>query len=392
VGLSLKETPGGQKVHPPAAINPLAARQGVKKLMNKPVDLRSDTVTRPSAAMRQAMFECEVGDDCIDVDPTVEELQNLAAELLGKEAAIFMPSGTMTNQVALRVHCQPGDEFLSEAECHILNYEQAAYAQLSGLAAHPIAGPDCVLNVEQLEGHIQPDNESFPRTRLLCLENTHNRAGGKVLPLDSVVAATAWAHQHGLRTHLDGARLFNAVAASGVAADEWCKNFDTVSICFSKGLGAPVGSALVGSKELITQARRHRKAFGGGMRQAGVIAAAALYALQNNRQRLAEDHQHTQLLAEAIRQAEGLELVGDEAETNMAIFHVSSDLGTARQFAAQLEVNGVQTLALGPNRVRAVTHLDVDRQQVERAAAAILETAEQLATGSVEPANEGAQY
>ena len=254
------------------------------------IDLRSDTVTRPTPAMRQAIAEAEVGDDVIDVDPTIERLQARTAEILGKEAAIFMPSGSMTNQIAIRVHCQPGDEFLCEEQCHVYNYEQAAFAQLSGLVARTIPGKYGVLHLDQLRGMIRPEGDHLVRTRLVCLENTHNRGGGTVWPYQQLVDICQWARDNQLKTHLDGARLFNAEAASGIAAIEWSQHFDSVSICFSKGLGAPVGSALAGSKPFIQAARRARKLFGGGMRQAGVLAAAALYALEHHRERLVEDH------------------------------------------------------------------------------------------------------
>jgi threonine aldolase len=360
--------------------------------MTSPIDLRSDTVTRPGKAMRQAIMDAEVGDDTIDVDPTVQQLEQLVAELLGKEAAIFMPSGTMTNQVALRLHCRPGEEFLCEAECHIVNYEQGGYAQLSGLVPRTVTGDNGVLRQQQLAGLIRPENEHFTRTRLVCLENTHNRGGGSVQPWETVVEICDWAHEQGLRTHLDGARLFNAVTATGIPADQWGEHFDTVSICFSKGLGAPVGSALVGSDALIREARRHRKLFGGGMRQAGVIAAGALYALQHNRERLLEDHQHAQLLAEAVHEAEGLELVGDRAETNMVIFQVDPQLATAAEFVGVLAENGVQMLAIDADRVRAVTHLDVHAEQIDRATGVIVTSAQNLADGSQSPVNDGAQY
>ena len=360
--------------------------------MTNLIDLRSDTVTRPGPAMRQAIMDADVGDDTIDVDPTVEQLEQLAAALLGKEAAIFMPSGTMTNQVALRLHCRPGEEFLCESECHILNYEQGAYAQLSGLVPRPVTGDNGVLQPQQLAGLIRPENEHFTRTRLVCLENTHNRGGGSIQPLDTVVEICEWAHDHELQTHMDGARLFNAVAATGIPADQWAAHFDTVSICFSKGLGAPVGSALAGSEVLIREARRHRKLFGGGMRQAGVIAAGALYALQHNRERLLEDHQHAQVLADAVCQAEGLEVVGGEAETNMVIFQVDPKMATAAEFVGVLAENGVQTLAIASDRVRAVTHLDVHAKQIEDAAGVIVASAKNLADGSQAPVNDGAQY
>ncbi len=331
-------------------------------------DLRSDTVTRPTAAMRRAMAEAEVGDDVIDVDPTVAKLEQRTAEILGKEAAIYMPSGTMTNQVAVRIHCKPGDEFICEAGCHIYNYEQAAYAQLSGIAARPVEGQFGVLRLEQVLDLVRPENDHHVRTRLVCLENTHNRGAGRIQPYDEVVRITQWARQQGLRTHLDGARLFNAVVATGIPADQWAQHFDTVSICFSKGLGAPVGSALAGPKELIREARRHRKAFGGAMRQAGIIAAGALYALEHHRDRLIEDHQKAQILADAIRHTATLRLVPDHVDTNIVIFEVAPNCGTAGDFVAQLEQFGVRTLAISKSRVRAVTHLDVSFEQVEAAA------------------------
>lgn len=333
-----------------------------------PIDLRSDTVTRPSAAMRRAIADADVGDDVIDVDPTCDRLQKMTAELLGKEAAIFMPSGSMTNQIAIRIHCKPGDEFLCEAGCHIYNYEQAAFAQLSGVVARTVEGRASVLQLDQLRGLIRPLNEHFVRTRLVVLENTHNRGAGKIQPYNEVVAICDWAHANGLRTHLDGARLFNAVAATGISAAEWSRHFDTVSVCFSKGLGAPVGSALAGPKEMIQEARRHRKLFGGAMRQAGVIAAGALFALEHNRDRLPEDHAHAQILADAIRSAEGLALDPKDVDTNIVIFRVTPELGTAAEFVAALQERGVRALAVSPQQIRLVTHLDVSADQCRSAA------------------------
>jgi threonine aldolase len=335
------------------------------------VDLRSDTVTRPGPGMREAIARAEVGDDVIDVDPTVDRLQRALAGLLGKETAIFMPSGTMTNQVALRVHCRPGDEFLCEAGAHIYNYEQGAFAQLSGLVARTVEGDSGLLRLEQLEPLIRPDDEHLVRTRLVCLENTHNRGGGRVLPYEDVVEICSWARRNGLRTHLDGARLFNAVVATRIPAEKWAAEFDTVSVCFSKGLGAPVGSALAGSREAIAAARRHRKLFGGGMRQAGILAAAALYALEHNRERLADDHDNAQHLARAIREAPGLELRPGQVDSNIVIFDVDPSLGAAHEFVAALQGEGVLMLPIGPRQVRAVTHLDVDRAATERAAEVI---------------------
>jgi len=333
-----------------------------------PIDLRSDTVTRPTAEMRAAMAAAEVGDDVIDIDPTVQKLQNQVAELLGKEAAIFMPSGTMTNQIAVRIHCKPGDEFLCDAGCHIYNYEQGGFAQLSGVVAQPVHGEGGILKPEQLVDLIRPENEHLVQTRMATLENTHNRGAGAIQPYENVVEICRWAHENRLTTHLDGARLFNAVVASGVAASQWAQHFDTVSVCFSKGLGAPVGSALVGSAEVIALARRYRKLFGGGMRQAGIIAAGALYALENNIGRLAEDHKNAQVLAEAVRNTPDLRLNPDRVDTNMVIFEIAPDRGTAEEVAERLSDHAVLTLPFARHKIRAVTHLDVDATQTQQAA------------------------
>ncbi|WP_425616027.1 low specificity L-threonine aldolase [Anatilimnocola sp. NA78] len=346
------------------------------------IDLRSDTVTKPTASMRAAIAACDVGDDVIDIDPTCDRLERRTAEILGKEAAIFMPSGTMTNQVGVRIHCKPGDEFICEAGCHIYNYEQGAFAQLSGVVARTVEGPAGVLSVDQLKGLIRPFNDHLVRTRLVCLENTHNRGAGKVQPYDHVEEICTWAHESGLKTHLDGARLFNAVAATGISAEQWSRHFDTVSVCFSKGLGAPVGSALAGPKEMIQEARRHRKLFGGAMRQCGIIAAGALYGLEHHRARLVEDHANAQLIAEAIRQTEGISLSPKDVDTNIIIFAVDPKLGSSAQFSAELKQLGVLSLAISHTQVRLVTHLDVTEAQCRQAAKIIKQVAGELAKGN----------
>jgi threonine aldolase len=334
--------------------------------MNIPIDLRSDTVTKPTPQMRAAMAAAEVGDDVIGSDPSVEALQELTAELLGKEAALFMPSGSMTNQIAIRLHCNRGDEFLCEADCHVFNYEQAAFAQLSGVVARTIQGVRGILEPQQFHGKIRPVGDHLVRTALVCLENTHNRGGGTIQPLSHVDGICRWAKENSLATHLDGARLFNAVAETGIEAERWSAGFDSVSVCFSKGLGAPVGSALAGSREFIKDARRARKLFGGGMRQVGIIAAGALYALQHHRDRLTEDHEHARLLAAAIERAEGLEL--DPApQTNIVVVRIDPALGNSAEFAKRLLEQGVGVLPFGPQHIRLVTHLDISRQQVEQA-------------------------
>jgi threonine aldolase len=340
---------------------------------NRPLDFRSDTLTKPTAAMRAAMAAAEVGDDVFNEDPTVLKLQARLAELLGKEAALLVPSGTMSNQICVRLHCGPGDEFLCEAGCHIFNYEQAAYAQLSGVAAQPVIGDFGLLRLEQLVGLIRTDAEHQTRTRLVALENTHNRGAGRIQPLERVTEICAWAHAHGLATHLDGARLFNAVVATGTPANEWASHFDTVSVCFSKGLGAPIGSALAGPREMIVRARRHRKLFGGGMRQAGVLAAAALYALDHHVERLAEDHANARRLAAAIREIDGLTLAPEQIDTNIIIFRIAPRLGTAEQLNARLKAHGLFMLTVAADAIRAVTHLDVGEEEVD-AAAAVMRT------------------
>ena len=347
----------------------------------KTFDFRSDTITRPTPAMMEAMASAPLGDDVFDEDPSVHALQDRVAELLGKEAALFVPSGTMSNQIAVRLHTSPGDEILCEDNCHIYVYEQGGYAQLSGVAVRPLPGNFGVLEPEQFAGMTRPDDQHFVRTRLVCLENTHNRGAGRIQPYEKVAAICNWAHEQGLVTHMDGARLMNAVVASGISAADWSQPFDTVSICFSKGLGAPVGSALVGSKEQIAQARRIRKVFGGGMRQAGVIAAAALYGLEHHVDRMREDHTNAQNLAKSIQEIDGLTLSPAEVETNILCFNVDPSLGTAAQFIWRLKERGLMTLAIGPERVRMVTHLDVNASDVQQAITILNEVANEVANG-----------
>jgi len=335
------------------------------------LDFRSDTVTRPTAGMRAAMAAAEVGDDVWGDDPTVLRLQARLAEMLGKEAAIFVPSGTMSNLIGVRLHCRPGDELICEAGCHIYTYEQGGYAQICGVASRAVQGVYGVLEAGQLEGLVRPIDPHYVRTRLVCLENTHNRGGGRIQPYANVEAICRWAHSQGLAAHLDGARLWNASVATRIELTRWTQHFDTVSVCFSKGLGAPVGSALCGPRDLIAQAIRHRKVLGGGMRQAGVLAAAALYALEHHIDRLAEDHANAQRLADGIRRIDGLGLDPTDVHTNLVFFHVSPAWGTAAEFCALLKQNGVLMSATGPTTLRAATHLDVSSADVDRALAAI---------------------
>lgn len=356
------------------------------------LDFRSDTVTRPTPGMRKAIAEAAVGDDVFGDDPTVLRLQDRVAEILGKEAALYVPSGTMSNQLALRVQCRPGDELICEAGCHIYNYEQGGAAQLSGLTCRCLQGEFGILEPEQFAGLVRPENEHLVRTRLVALENTHNRGGGRIFPLEKIEAICRWAHENQLKTHLDGARLFNAVVASGIEAARWAEPFDTVSVCFSKGLGAPVGSALAGPKDVLQEARRQRKVLGGGMRQAGVIAAGALYALENHVERLAEDHANAQRLAAAIGDIEGLTLYPEDVQTNIVIFEVDPALDTAAGFSGRLAEHGLGVIAIGPTRVRICTHLDVSAADTARACELLAQTADECRRGVHSEASAKSHY
>ncbi len=327
------------------------------------IDLRSDTVTQPSPAMREAIAHAPVGDDVLGDDPTVIELERYVADLLGKEAAVYMPSGTMTNQVAIRVHTEPGDEVVLDAQAHVYYYEGGAPAALSGVSCQLVHGDRGIFTAEDLVNVLRPYNPHFPHTRLVCLENTHNRGGGRIFPLEHVRAIAQVCRERNLRLHMDGARLWNACAATGISAAEHAAPFDTVSVCFSKGLGAPVGSALVGSADLIERARRFRKMFGGSMRQAGIIAAGALYAVQHHRDRLVDDHENAKELAIALQSIDGIHIDPAEVETNILFFN-TVDVPAAA-LAKTLAELGVALLSTGSHRLRAVTHLMVSREQIE---------------------------
>ena len=335
------------------------------------IDLRSDTVTRPTAAMREAMFDAPVGDDVYGEDPTVNRLEARVAGVLGKEAAIYVPSGCMANQIAVRLHCAPGEEILAERTSHVLLWEGGAPAALSGVTVRPLDGTHGILSPDTLRDALPPDDIHSPQTRLIWLENTHNRGGGTIHPFASVEAISAWASQVRVPMHLDGARLWNAVTATGVPAAAWAKPFATVSVCFSKGLGAPVGSALAGSKAQIALARRYRKLFGGAMRQVGFLAAACLYALDHHVERLADDHANARLLADAVSATPGLTLDPPEVHTNVVWFRVDPKLGTPKGLATRFKGQGILVAALGHDMVRLVTHLDVSRADCELAARAI---------------------
>ena len=332
------------------------------------IDLRSDTVTRPSPEMRRAMAEAEVGDDVLGDDPTVIALQEHAARMFGKEAGLFLPSGTMSNQAALHAHTSRGDEIFVHERSHILLYEQGGAAVHSSLQTRCFASEDGTLDPEVMEEFVHTDADPhFAPTRLVALENTHNHCGGRVLRKEGVLAVRQFCDRHALVLHLDGARMCNAAVASGVPPDEIAAPFDSVSICLSKGLGAPVGSVLVGSAEFIRRAHRARKLLGGGMRQAGIIAAAGLYALQHNVDRLAEDHRRCRMLAERVARAPGLKVDLGKVETNIVFAGTRGSGLRAVEVVKLLGERGVLCLNEGPTEVRFVTHLDVDDAAIEEA-------------------------
>lgn len=335
------------------------------------IDLRSDTKTRPTPAMLQAMISAELGDDMNGEDPTVNRLEAMVCDMLGKEAAVFACSGTQSNQMGLRAHCLPGDELLIHELGHIAIFEGGAPAILSGVSCRTLTGERGMLTVEGLRGKIRANDQHLTRTRLLCVENTTNAGGGHYYPLDQLTDICHWAHENGLKTHMDGARIFNACVAGGYSMKEICAPLDTISICFSKGLGCPMGSILVGDQEAIMHARRSRKIFGGALRQAGIVAAACIYALENNIERLQEDHDNARFLAEQLAEIEGISINPENTETNLVFFDVHPELGNAMQLAAALKKEGVGIGAMGNSTLRACTHLDISRAQIEQVPAAV---------------------
>jgi len=345
--------------------------------MSTPVsDFRSDTVTKPTPRMRQAMAEAEVGDDVYGEDPTVRRLEERTAEILGHEAALFVPTGSMGNQLSLHVHARPGTEVILEAKCHIFHYEMAGMAALSGLLPRPVDGVRGRIAPEQIEAWIRPDSVYYlPRTSVLALENTHNGAGGSVVPRAALEPLLAVAKAHGVKVHLDGARLWNAAAALDVTEASLAAGFDSVMTCFSKGLRAPVGSAVSGSKDFIAEARRVRKLFGGGMRQVGVIAAAALVALEEERSRLPEDHARATKLAAGLAGLRGIRIDPAAVETNIVRFSLEGAWGTSASLLSKLSARGVLAGDGGPDAIRMVTHADVNDIDVERALRAFGEIA-----------------
>lgn len=336
------------------------------------IDLRSDTITQPSEGMRQAIAHAVVGDDVYHDDPTVNTLESLVAGLVGKEAAMYVPTGTMSNQIAVRMHTQPGDSIVLEASAHIGSHEMGGAAHHSGVTLRRIEGIHGVFTSDDVRATVPVPHPSLPAYlydpyTLLCVENTHNEAGGTIWGLEESEAVASTARELGLATHLDGARLWNASAASGISIDRYAAPFDTVSVCFSKGLGAPVGSALVGDADFIAEARRFKQMFGGGMRQSGMIAAGALYALENNRERLVEDHANAQAFAQAIAEVDGITVDLDAVQTNIVYFTVDNP----GEIVDACLTGGVAMLTLGADVIRAVFHLDVTSDETVNAAAIV---------------------
>ncbi|MFB3827075.1 MAG: low specificity L-threonine aldolase [Bryobacteraceae bacterium] len=347
------------------------------------IDLRSDTVTRPTAAMRRAMAEAEVGDDVYGEDPTINRLEARAAEVLGKEAALFVPSGTMGNTIGIKVHTRHGQEVICESRAHILNYELSMLAWFSGCVARPIAAEGGILNWSAIRAEIRPLGPHAAPTGLIEIENTHNMAGGTVYPLETIAEICDGAHSMGLAVHMDGARIFNASAACGRPVREIAAKPDTVMFCLSKALGAPVGSMLVGARDHIAAGRLYRKRLGGGMRQAGVLAAAGLIALEETPRRLPEDHANARFLAEGLANLPGIRLDPTAVQTNIVIFDVQGTGMQAAEISARLKERGVLINPVNQRLMRAVTHYDVDRAGCETALKRISEVLPRRSAASV---------
>lgn len=333
------------------------------------IDLRSDTVTKPTDEMRKAMARAEVGDDVYGEDSTVNRLQDLAAAMLGKRFALFVPSGTMANQLAIRSHTQPGQEIIVESKSHVVRYEQGAAGALAGVQLHWVTGERGIMTVEQVEAAIRPNDAHSIPTALICIENTHNAGGGTIYPLSTIEKIRALAVRHGIPMHLDGARLFNAVAATTLPPTVYAQHFETVSLCLSKGLGAPVGSLLISNDQrLMDRARRFRRMYGGAMRQAGILAAAGIYALERHVVRLKTDHEHAKKLARQLQHISAIQIAPQHVETNIVIFDIVDEHRSPAELVAALKEHGVLINAVGGQSYRAVTHLHITDKQIDEAA------------------------
>ncbi|WP_368652588.1 low-specificity L-threonine aldolase [Ornithinibacillus sp. 4-3] len=328
------------------------------------IDLRSDTVTKPTPEMRQAAFDAVVGDDVYGEDPTLLELEELSANMLGKEAAMFVTSGTQGNQIAVLTQCVGGQEIIVEEESHLFFYEGAAMSVFAGVQPRTLKGNRGALNPAEVKAAIRGEDVHAPETGLICIENTHNRAGGAIIPLENMQAIAEIGKEYHIPIHLDGARIFNAAVASGVDVKKYAAQVDSVQFCLSKGLGAPVGSIIAGTNDFIQRARKWRKRLGGGLRQAGILAAPGLISLREKVDRLVEDHNHAKLLAQSINEIKGLS-IENEVETNIVLVNTEAAKLTAAEFLAQLKQEGILAVPFGPNTVRFVTHFDVSRQNIE---------------------------
>lgn len=344
--------------------------------MKKIIDLRSDTVTLPTDEMRKAMMTAALGDDVYEEDPTVNELQCRAAEIMGKEAALFLPTGTMGNLTALMAHCHPGAEVIVEQEAHLYYYEVGGLARVAGLVPRTLKGVRGHLTAEMVKHALRPENIHFPDTALVCLENTHNRAGGTVMPLPQLQEIGEFCRRAGLKTHMDGARVFNAAVALGVETKEIARHVNSVSFCLSKGMAAPAGSLLAGEEDFIAKARKIRKMLGGGMRQSGVLAAAGLIALEQAEKRLQEDHRLAGLLARELSRMKGISIKPEEVETNIMVFQIDPAWGTAEKFTDMLKEKGVLSGDMGPYIVRFVTHYQIKEEDIPFIAKAVQEVVE----------------
>ena len=334
------------------------------------IDLRSDTVTKPTDEMRKAMARAEVGDDVYGEDPTVNRLQDMAANMLGKRFALFVPSGTMANQLAIRSHTQPGQEIIVESKSHVVRYEQGAAGALAGVQLHWVTGERGIMTAEQVEAAIRPNDAHSIPTALICIENTHNAGGGTIYPLSTIEKIRALAVRHGIPMHLDGARLFNAVATTTLPPTVYTQHFETVSLCLSKGLGAPVGSLLISNDQrLMDRARRFRRMYGGAMRQAGILAAAGIYALDRHVARLKTDHEHAKKLARQLQHIPAIQIAPQHVETNIVIFDIVDDHRSPAELVAALKEHGVLINAVGGQSYRAVTHLHITDKQIDEAVA-----------------------
>lgn len=348
--------------------------------MNELIDLRSDTVTKPTAAMRESMITAPVGDDVFGEDPTIRQLEEKVANIFGHEAALFAPSGTMTNQIAIKAHTQPGDEMICEESCHVYTWEGGGPAILSGVTCRTIIGDRGVIFTSQLQDKIRPANDHFVRTKIVALENTHNRGSGRIYPLDEIKSIRKWTAENNLILHCDGARIWNAIVASGISGKEYGSMFDSISVCFSKGLGAPVGSAIIGSRDFIKKCKRIRKLFGGGMRQAGMLAAAALFALENHIDRLAEDHANAKKLAQGLAHIPGIVLDPPQIETNLIWFRLDPNYGQTTTLINRLKKRNLLIHQSGNDLMRVCTHLDVSSKQIEMAIDFFTEEASRIGT------------